>query len=169
VDSTTKRLYRSTADRKIWGVCGGLGEYFGIDPVLMRVVFIILIFAGGLGILLYVIFALVTPSGTLPPKPSGTSGGSGGASGQPGSQSTSGPASESGAMMSQPPVRTSEAERSQRHPVSGATLLGLILVIVGIIVLLANLNLFWWFKFSIIGPLILIVLGLLLFFGRGSR
>src|SRR3990172_2457198 len=32
VDSTTKRLYRSTTDRKIWGVCGGLGEYFGIDP-----------------------------------------------------------------------------------------------------------------------------------------
>lgn len=144
-----------------------MGEYFGIDPVLMRVVFVVLVFATGLGILLYIILALVTPTGTPPPKSTGTSGGSGGASGQPDSQSTSGPAGESGAMMSQPPVQTSAAERSQRHPMSGATLVGVILVIVGIIALLANLNLFWWFKFSIIGPLILIVLGLLLFLGRG--
>ena len=163
MNSTTKRLYRSTTDRKIWGVCGGLGEYFGTDPVLMRVVFVVLVFATGLGILLYIILALVTPTGTSPPKPTGTSGGSGGASGQPDSQSTSGPAGESGATMSQPPVQTSAA----RHPMSGATLVGVILVIVGIIVLLANLNLFWWFKFSIIGPLILIVLGLLFFIGRG--
>ena len=144
-----------------------MGEYFGIDPVLMRVVFVVLAFATGLGILLYIILALVTPTGTPPPKPTGTSSGSGGASGQPGSQSTFGPAGESGAMMSQPPVQAAAAERNQRHPMSGATLVGVILVIVGIIVLLANLNLFWWFKFSIIGPLILIVLGLLLFLERG--
>src|SRR3972149_1129437 len=97
VNSTTKRLYRSTTDRKIWGVCGGLGEYFGIDPVLMRVVFVVLAFATGLGILLYIILALVTPTGTPPPKPTGTSSGSGGARGQPGSQSTVGPAGEAGA------------------------------------------------------------------------
>lgn len=167
MNSTTKRLYRSTTDRKIWGVCGGLGEYFGIDPVLMRVIFVVLIFASGLGILLYIILALVTPTGTPPPKPTGPSGGSGGASGQPDSQSTSRPAGESGAMMSQPSVQTSAAEHNQHHLMSGATLVGVILVIVGIIALLANLHLFWWLKFSIIGPLILIVLGLLLSLGRG--
>ncbi len=45
---TGKRLYRSTVDRQIGGVCGGLAEYFNIDPTLMRVLFVLgLLFVGG--------------------------------------------------------------------------------------------------------------------------
>jgi phage shock protein PspC (stress-responsive transcriptional regulator) len=56
-----KRLYRSLTDRKIAGVAGGLGEYFVIDPLLLRLAFVILLVAGGGGFLLYLILWIVTP------------------------------------------------------------------------------------------------------------
>jgi len=56
-----KRLYRSKTNRIIAGVCGGLGEYLGIDPVLIRLVFVLLAIAGGCGILLYIIAWIIIP------------------------------------------------------------------------------------------------------------
>lgn len=56
-----KQLFRSTANRRIWGVCGGLGEYFDIDPVLIRVIFVVLALSGGSGIALYIILTLAVP------------------------------------------------------------------------------------------------------------
>lgn len=56
-----KRLHRSGEDRKIAGVCAGLGEYFELDPVLFRAAFLVLAFAGGLGILLYLVLWLLIP------------------------------------------------------------------------------------------------------------
>lgn len=50
-----RRLYRSTADRYIAGVCGGLGEYFSIDPAFARILFVLLTFASGFGLLAYLI------------------------------------------------------------------------------------------------------------------
>ena len=43
-----KKLYRSKTDRKIAGICGGLGEYFNVDPTLVRVGFVLLALPGGL-------------------------------------------------------------------------------------------------------------------------
>ena len=57
-----KRLYRSSKDRMLFGVCGGLGKYFNIDPVIVRVIFVITIFFGGLGIIEYIIMAIVVPN-----------------------------------------------------------------------------------------------------------
>ncbi len=57
----SKRLYRSTKDKTIAGVCGGLGEYFGIDPTFMRIIFVLLIFADGIGIIAYIIAWIVMP------------------------------------------------------------------------------------------------------------
>ncbi|MCF7794996.1 PspC domain-containing protein [Patescibacteria group bacterium] len=57
-----KKLVKSSENKIIFGVCGGLGEYFEIDPILFRLSFIILTFAGGGGILIYLLFALVMPS-----------------------------------------------------------------------------------------------------------
>lgn len=57
----TKRLYRSRTDRQLAGVCGGLGEYFGVDPTIVRLIFVVLSLAGGPGLLLYIILALVIP------------------------------------------------------------------------------------------------------------
>jgi len=56
-----KRLHLSNSNRKIGGVCGGLGEWLEIDPVLFRVAFILLALACGLGILLYIALWLIVP------------------------------------------------------------------------------------------------------------
>jgi phage shock protein C len=57
-----KHLYRSRDNRMIAGVCGGLAEYFGIDPVIIRIIAVILLLPGGLpGFLPYVILWIVIP------------------------------------------------------------------------------------------------------------
>ena len=56
-----KQLYRTETNQVIAGVAGGLGEYFEIDPVLIRVLFILLTVMGGSGILLYILLWLVLP------------------------------------------------------------------------------------------------------------
>ncbi|MEI7895420.1 MAG: PspC domain-containing protein [bacterium] len=56
-----KRLYRSTSDRKFAGVAGGLAEYFVMDPLLVRLAFVILTLAGGGGFLIYLVLWIVTP------------------------------------------------------------------------------------------------------------
>src|SRR6185369_2435735 len=49
-----RRLTRSSADKLIGGVAGGLGRYFGVDPILFRIAFVVLTFAGGVGVLAYI-------------------------------------------------------------------------------------------------------------------
>jgi len=56
-----KRLYRSKNNRVIAGVCGGIGEYFNIDPTLIRLLWILFIFMGGSGILAYIIAWIIIP------------------------------------------------------------------------------------------------------------
>ena len=56
-----KRLYKSQTNRKICGVCGGIGEYFNIDPTLVRVIWTILAFMGGSGVIAYIICAIIMP------------------------------------------------------------------------------------------------------------
>ena len=57
-----KKLYRSSKDKKVAGVCAGLAEYFNIDPTIVRVVFVLLLLPGGLpGILPYVLLWVIVP------------------------------------------------------------------------------------------------------------
>jgi len=56
-----KRLYRSRDERVIWGICGGLGKYFGVDPVLVRVIWVVTVVFAGWSILAYLILRLVVP------------------------------------------------------------------------------------------------------------
>ncbi len=58
---TNKKLYRSTKDYKLGGVCGGIAEYLGIDSSLIRLGWILLTFLGGSGILAYLIAWMVIP------------------------------------------------------------------------------------------------------------
>jgi len=62
-------LYRSTTNRVIGGVCGGLGEYFDIDPVLVRVLTVIAVFATGFTILAYIIAWIIIPKRPLDVEP----------------------------------------------------------------------------------------------------
>jgi len=60
-----KRLYRSHKERMIAGVCGGLAEYFNIDPTLVRLLFVFAALAGGPGLLAYLIMMIVVPEAPL--------------------------------------------------------------------------------------------------------
>jgi phage shock protein C len=56
-----KRFYRSRTDKKLAGVCAGIASYFEIDPTLVRLIWIVFTFAGGAGLLAYIIAAIVMP------------------------------------------------------------------------------------------------------------
>jgi len=57
----SKRLYRDSENSVIGGVCGGLGAYFNVDPIIFRLLFVIFFFAGGASILVYIILWIVLP------------------------------------------------------------------------------------------------------------
>ncbi len=62
MDNNYKKLTRSRDVRMICGVCGGLGNYLGIDPTVVRIIWLILSFAGfGTGFIIYLIAALIIP------------------------------------------------------------------------------------------------------------
>lgn len=56
-----KKLYRSVTDKMLGGVCGGLAEYFAIDPVIVRLIFVLAVIFGGSGILAYIILWIIIP------------------------------------------------------------------------------------------------------------
>jgi len=56
-----KKLYKSKTDKKLCGVCGGIAEYFDIDPTLVRLAWVAFTLFGGSGILAYIIAAIVMP------------------------------------------------------------------------------------------------------------
>ncbi len=56
-----RRLRRSRTDRVIAGVCGGMGRHFGVDPVILRIAFVVLALVGGSGVLLYLLAWLLIP------------------------------------------------------------------------------------------------------------
>lgn len=61
----SKRLYRSRTEKMLGGVCGGLAEYFDVDPVLVRILFVVAVFAGGSGFLAYIICWIIIPEQPL--------------------------------------------------------------------------------------------------------
>ena len=56
-----KTLRKSQTNRQLCGVCGGIGEYLNLDPTLVRLLWIVITFAGGAGILAYIIAAVIMP------------------------------------------------------------------------------------------------------------
>jgi len=58
----SKKLYKSTINKKLCGVCGGIAEYFDIDPTIVRLIWVAVTLCGGAGLLAYIIAALIIPS-----------------------------------------------------------------------------------------------------------
>ncbi|MCL1787503.1 MAG: PspC domain-containing protein [Defluviitaleaceae bacterium] len=58
----TKKLYKSNTNKVICGVCGGIAEYFNWDPTIVRIIWALFTLAGGSGIVLYIICAVVMPN-----------------------------------------------------------------------------------------------------------
>lgn len=68
-----KKLYRSTTDKKIAGVCGGLAEYFAVDVTIIRLITVLTVVFTGFfpGVVAYVILWVVVPEKTVEEKPNG--------------------------------------------------------------------------------------------------
>ena len=59
-----RKLYRSCGERKLAGVCGGLAQYLKLDVTIVRLVFVFMALAGGPGLLIYLVMAIVVPEET---------------------------------------------------------------------------------------------------------
>ena len=59
---SSKKLYKSTSDNKLAGVCGGIAEYFDVDSTIIRLAWVLFTLAGGAGLLAYIIAAIVMPN-----------------------------------------------------------------------------------------------------------
>jgi len=176
------RLYRSRDERVVVGVCGGIADSMDIDPSLVRIVFVLLALAGGFGLLLYIIMAIVVPEEPnyiqMPGAPASgfaesgaTAEGAAGTSSGPGAGAIPGAATSASWATERTAHR--EARRAARRAARadrdgrGAAVFGAILVLVGAWFLarryLPELDL------DFVGPLVLIGLGVLLFVGALIR
>jgi phage shock protein C len=154
-----KRVYRSRTDRVLWGVCGGLAKYFDIDPTIVRVVAVLLIFADGLGILAYIILAIIVPlEGSKVTTPR---------------EAVKENIEDIKASASEIRSTFERKEGESMGVVSihhrRRTFLGIVVVVIGIVILLSNFNLFWWFHWGVFLALIIVVIGLLIIFGTRRR
>ncbi|MDP2918605.1 MAG: PspC domain-containing protein [Dehalococcoidia bacterium] len=150
------RLYRSRTDRMLFGVCGGLAKYFGIDSSLMRIIVVLLALASGIGILVYFIMAFIVPlEGTTRSAPrdvvaenveeiktTATE------FGQTVKDTFAGKKTESGDMQ--------QVQSRRRNA------FGVIIILVGVILLLATLGVFHWAFWSVLWPIVLILIGLVI-------
>ena len=153
------RLRKSADDKVLFGVAGGLAEYFTIDSVLVRLAFILLTFAGGIGLLAYIALAFLMPKAQ--------------------SQSSS-PAQVVRENLEQMPGEVAQAARRVEETVRGSPtqgsetaepseslrkargrgFFGLVLIVLGVLFLLANFGLFSWWNWSVWWPVVLILIGL---------
>jgi phage shock protein C len=138
------KLYRSRKDAMLAGVCGGLGEYFGIDTNLVRLVFILLAIANGVGVLIYFALWLIVPRAE--------------------SVVTARETIQIGAEEIAEKARSigEDMRAASRHGRTEAgILLGVALVVLGVIFLLRNLGVVWlhWLGFDVLWPSLLVIAG----------
>ena len=130
-----KRLYRSKTHKVIGGVAGGIGEYLDIDPVLVRILFIVAFFAGGVGILAYIIAWIIIPE-------------------QPRENTMTMPPESQQPNVPPQPTPTSRPEETHRR---GSIVGGLVLLVLGLLFL--GQNFLPEFNFGDWWPLILVAIG----------
>jgi phage shock protein C len=143
-----KRLYKSRKNRVIDGVCGGVGEYLDVDPVLVRIVAVFFLFVGGSALIAYIVGMIIIPKAPI----------------------------EAGETEENPGQGVSPvSERSEGFGKAGGLILGIILIAFGFHFLLRNIpffNQFYWrfwdFGWNFFWPSVLILIGLLVII-KGSR
>lgn len=138
------RLVRSDSDTIIAGVCGGLAAYLNIDPVLVRLAFVILLFASGIGIPLYIILWIIMPRSDT--------------AGQPGSQVMQKNIAEMGNKVS-----------ASVGNIGNPTLIGVILILLGAYFLFNSLGWLHWMRSGLFWPLLIIALGAYLLIQRSRE
>jgi phage shock protein PspC (stress-responsive transcriptional regulator) len=164
-----KRLYRSNKERMVVGVCGGLAQYFSIDPVIVRLIFVLSIFLGGLGIIAYIILAIVVPAeNSRHSEPAETIREN--VQEFKNTAETVGKDIHSTFNNNEKTGQTREAAVTREYPRHhGGFILGAVILAVGIIALLSTLGPLtwaWWFRWDYLWPVILIGAGLLIILVR---
>lgn len=144
-----RKLRRSRDDRILSGLCGGLGEFFGVDPILFRVGFVLLAFAGGGGLVLYLVLALVVPAE---------------GSGEVGTRETMRRGAED---LADSVKNATDGLRGERD--AGRRTAAILLILLGAFFLFENLDWLDWIDAGWIWPLLLIGLGVWLLSRRGQR
>jgi phage shock protein C len=142
------KLYRSLENRMIGGVCGGLGTFLNIDPVFIRLLFVLLLFGSEFGLILYVLLWIIIPE-------EGRSYGF--------KDDSLGDKVRSMGDDIQQAV-------TQPHPQAGL-ILGLGLIVVGGLMFIERMNFVWleWFDVDLLWPVLLIVGGLALLFRKKAE
>jgi phage shock protein C len=142
------RLVRSRSNRMIAGVCAGLAAYLGVDPLWIRLCFVLLtILTNGAGILVYIVLVILMPEEEATAS----------------APSPSMPAAEDMAQrMAEAGERLGRSLSGQMTSPQGAVIFGLILILLGLAFLARNLGLLWWLRGDLVWPLALIALGLAL-------
>jgi phage shock protein C len=156
-----QRLYRSRGDRMIAGVCGGIAQYFAIDPTLVRLFAVIsAIFSGGVVVLLYFVLWVVVPNEPFEAATMARTGAGVGEAGEStGSAESSSPFGGSTGWSGFgtygfPPTDEQRQRRSQW--------IGWALLALGLLILGSNLHLFSWVQWHLIWPVLLILVGFFL-------
>lgn len=142
------RLERSQKDKMIAGVCGGIAEYLQVDVTWIRLVMGVLVFVGGLGILAYIILAIVMPL--------------------PGQRVVAGRVAADGTEATEPYTATvsgpTPADTERRRQFAGYALIA-----IGAIFLLNNQGVFRFLEWKTVWPLALVAIGVLLLVQRVRR
>ena len=135
-----KRLYKSSENSMLCGVCGGIAEYFDIDPVIIRVIFVFLALVQGLGILLYLVLLIVIP--------------------KKGNKDTAEERIEQFTERAEQGVKQAVKEvKKVGFFKNSQQLIGVIIVIIGLFFLLGKFFPLSWFRWDIFWPITLIVVG----------
>jgi len=142
------KLYRSVSDRMVGGVCGGLGAFLNIDPIFVRLLFVLLLFGSDFGFILYLLLWIIVPE-------EGKDYGFG-------DDSWKDKVKSMGDDVQQAVTKP--------HPQSGL-IMGVGLVVIGGFLFLERLNLSWmnWFDMDILWPVLLIVGGVVLLFRKQAE
>ncbi|MBI3956897.1 MAG: PspC domain-containing protein [Candidatus Kerfeldbacteria bacterium] len=143
-----RSLVRSRRDRVIAGVCGGLADYFRIDPIIVRLIFVALLFGGGSGFLVYVILWIVMPEE--------------GAVARPADERVK----AFGREVKEGADRVAGEFRAAGRSSDRKTLFGFIIVIVGVVILLNQLFPHSWFRGDLAWAFIVIGFGAYLLLKR---
>ncbi|OGM12968.1 hypothetical protein A3A76_01485 [Candidatus Woesebacteria bacterium RIFCSPLOWO2_01_FULL_39_23] len=136
------RLYRSSTNRVLSGVAGGLGEYFNVDPTLIRLIFILVAIFGGGGILIYLILWLIIPSSSSA------------------SLITEESINENVKEMKDKAYKFAGGVRERAESANSRALIGIFILALGIMLLLSNFGFFNIFYFAKFWPVTLILLGI---------
>lgn len=142
----TKKLYRSCQNKILGGVAGGLGDYFEIDPILIRLVIVLAALAGGIGILMYFIAWIIIPEDPACEN------------GKPATEEMREKANE---------ISSSIRRQHRDNPGSGRVVAGAVIAVIGILLLLQNI--IGLDIFRDLWPAILIIIGLAIVFSATRK